>query len=38
MPRFLGKVVEKEEEEAITKRFVSQANAAILLLFKMFAG
>ena len=38
MPRFLGKVVEKAEEEATTKRLISQENAAILLLFKMFAG
>ena len=28
----------KEEEEAMTKRFLFQANAAILLLFKIFAG
>ena len=38
IPRYSGKVVEKkEEEEAITKRFIFQENAAKLLLFKIFA-
>ena len=38
IPRYSGKVVEKkEEEEAITKRFIFQGNAAKLLLFKIFA-
>ena len=32
------KLWKKEEEEATTKRFISQANAAISLLFKVFAG